>query len=242
MNQTLENINNMISRLHLEPVNFQELFQDGHSPLESVQIFLEEQVLLKEQKAAIMRMKRAGMPPKKTLEDFDFGFQQSVTKEQMLRLSDFTWLEDAYNVMFLGPPSVGKSHLATALGYLALDKGYAVSFISLDELIKVLKTADITASSRRTAKYLYKSDLIIIDEVGFLPVSQTEANLFFTFVAAMHEKTSLIITSNKGFTEWSGFLGDEVITTAILDRLVFKCEIFNMTGEGYRLKNRKTIL
>ena len=101
---------------------------------------------------------------------------------------------------------------------------------------------DITASARRAAKYLYKSDLIIIDEVGFLPVSQTEANLFFTFVAAMHEKTSLIITSNKGFTEWSGFLGDEVITTAILDRLVFKCEIFNMTGEGYRLKNRKTIL
>jgi len=79
-----------------------------------------------------MRMKRAGMPPKKTLEDFDFGFQQSVTKDQMLRLSDFTWLEDAYNVMFLGPPSVGKSHLATALGYLALDKGYAVSFMSLD--------------------------------------------------------------------------------------------------------------
>lgn len=242
MNQTLENINNMIARLHLEPVNFQELFQDGHSPLESLQIFLKEQIKSKEQKAAVMRTKRAGLPPKKTLEGFDFGFQQSVTKEQMLRLSDFTWLEDAYNVMFLGPPSVGKSHLANALGYLALEKGYAVSFVSLDELIKVLKTAEITASSKRTIKYLHKSDLIIIDEVGFLPVSSLEANLLFTFVAAMHEKTSLTITSNKGFTEWSGFLGDEVITTAILDRLVFKCEIFNMTGEGYRLKNRKSIL
>ena len=120
---------------------------------------------------------------------------------------------------------MGKTHLATALGYLALEKGYAVSFISLDELIKALKTADITTTSKRRIRYLYKSDLIIIDEVGFLPVTRMEANLFFTFVLAMHEKNSLIITSNKGFTEWSGFLGDEVITTAILDRLVFKCEV-----------------
>ena len=82
----------------------------------------------------------------------------------------------------------------------------------------------------------------IIDEVGFLPVTAAEANLFFTFVSAMHEETSLIITSNKGFSEWGGFLGDDIITTAILDRLIYKCEIFNMTGEGYRLKNRKTIL
>jgi DNA replication protein DnaC len=137
---------------------------------------------------------------------------------------------------------VGKTHLATTLGFMALHKGYAVSFLCLDELIKLLKTAEITASSRRRLKYLYKADLIIIDEVGFLPVSKIESNLFFTFIAAMHEKTSLIITSNKGFSEWRGFLGDEVITTAILDRLVYKCEIFNMTGEGYRLKNRKTIL
>jgi DNA replication protein DnaC len=84
--------------------------------------------------------------------------------------------------------------------------------------------------------------MVIIDEVGFLPVTNAEANLFFTFVSAMYEKTSLIITSNKGFSEWAGFLGDEVITTAILDRLVFKCEIFNMSGDGYRLKNRKSIL
>lgn len=242
MNHTIDTINNMMHQLRLEPVNFQELFQEGQSPLKSVQIFLEEQTKIKEEKATAMRIKRSGMPSKKTLEGFDFGFQQSITKEQMLRLSDFTWLEDAYNVMFLGPPSVGKSHLATALGYLALEKGYAVSFISLDELIKALKTAEITTASKRRIRYLHRSDLIIIDEVGFLPVTRMEANLFFTFVSAMHEKNSLIITSNKGFTEWSDFLGDEVITTAILDRLVFKCEIFNMTGEGYRLKNRKTIL
>ncbi|MCO5387618.1 MAG: IS21-like element helper ATPase IstB [Desulfosporosinus sp.] len=240
--KTVDSIETLMTKLHLEKVDFQSLFQGEHSPLECIDIFLSEQMRLKEQKVTENRTKRSGMPQLKTLEGFDFGFQQSITKEQMLRLSDFTWIEQAYNVMFLGPPSVGKSHLATALGYMALNKGYIVSFLCLDELIKILKTAEITASSRRKLKYLYRANLIVIDEVGFLPVSKTESNLFFTFIAAMHEKTSLIITSNKGFSEWSGFLGDEVITTAILDRLVYKCEIFNMTGEGYRLKNRKTIL
>lgn len=232
----------MMAKLHLEKVDFQSLFQGGLSPLESLDRFLSEQIRLKEQKTIESRIKRSGMPKIKTLEGFDFGFQQSITKEQMLRLSDFTWIEQAYNILFLGPPSVGKSHLACALGYMALHKGYIVSFLSLDELIRILKTAEITAASKRKLNYLHQANLIIIDEVGFLPVSKIEANLLFTFIAAMHEKTSIIITSNKGFSEWSGFLGDEVITTAILDRLVYKCEIFNMTGEGYRLKNRKTIL
>lgn len=235
-------VDTMMTKLRLEKVDFQSLFQGEHSPIESIDLFLAEQIRLKDKKATENRIKRSGMPQMKTLEGFDFGFQQSITKDQMLRLSDFTWIEQAYNIMFLGPPSVGKSHLATALGYMALHKGYIVSFLCLDDLIRILKTADITASSKRKLKYLYQAHLIIIDEVGFLPVSKTESNLLFTFIAAMHEKTSLIITSNKGFSEWSGFLGDEVITTAILDRLVYKCEIFNMTGEGYRLKNRKTIL
>ena len=109
-------------------------------------------------------------------------------------------------------------------------------------MIKQLKIVEIAFSSKRRVNYYKKSDLIVIDEVGFLPVTNTEANLLFQFVSAMHEKTSLVITSNKGFNEWAGFLGDEVITTAILDRLVYRCEIFNMSGDGYRLKHRKTIL
>lgn len=232
----------MLKRLRLEQVDYHTLFQGEFSPLEALKVFLEEQVRIKDEKATVMRIKRSNIPTKKTIEGFDFGFQRSITKEQMLRLSDLTWLEDAFNVMFLGPPSVGKTHLATALAYKALDKGYTVSFVTLDELIKLLKTSEISTTSKRRMNYIEKSDLIIIDEVGFLPVSQTEANLFFTFVSAMHEKTSIIITSNKGFQEWAGFLGDEVITTAILDRLVYKCEVFNMVGDGYRLKNRKSIL
>ncbi len=235
-------INRQIAELRLEPIDFVKLFTEGLTPLESVERFLGEQLRLKEEKAAKMRIKRAMMPPLKTIEEFDFGFQRSVTKEQMLRLCDFTWVDDAYNVMFLGPPSVGKTHLATALGYRALKSGYAVSFLSLDTLVRLLKTAEIASQSKNRLNAVYKSNLVIIDEVGFLPVSKVEANLLFSFVSALHEKVSIIITSNKGFTEWTGFLGDEVITTAILDRLVYRCEIFNMVGDGYRLKNRKSIL
>lgn len=237
-----DSIRSQIAQLRLEPIDFAKLFTEGLTPLERVERFLGEQLRLKEDKAAKMRIKRAMMPPLKTIEEFDFGFQRSVTKEQMLRLCDFTWVDDAYNVMFLGPPSVGKTHLATALGSRALKSGYAVSFLTLDNLVHLLKTAEIASQSKNRLNAIYKSNLVIIDEVGFLPVSRLEANLLFSFVSALHEKVSIIITSNKGFTEWTGFLGDEVITTAILDRLVYRCEIFNMVGDGYRLKNRKSIL
>ncbi|MEN6385980.1 MAG: IS21-like element helper ATPase IstB [Phycisphaerales bacterium] len=238
----LDTVNRQISELRLEQVDFSALFKDGATPLENILQFLTEQLRLKGNKAANMRMRRANMPPCKTIEEFDFGFQRSITKKQMLRLCDFTWIENAYNIMFLGPPSVGKTHLATALGYRALASGYAVSFLTLDDLMRLLKTTEIASQSKQRLKVIYKSNLVIIDEVGFLPVSKLEANLLFSFISTLHEKVSIIITSNKGFSEWAGFLGDEVITTAILDRLVYRCEIFNMVGDGYRLKNRKSIL
>jgi len=213
MNKTLASITKLTSELRLKPLDYNVIIKDGLTPLESIEIFLKEQVKLKEARAneLRLRLRRSFLPARKTIEDFDFGFQRSITKEQMLRLSDCAWIDDAYNVMFLGPPSVGKSHMATALGYTALDKGYNVSFVTLDDLIKELKTAEISSASKRKMSYYKKSHFIII-------------------------------TSNKGFSEWAGFLGDEVITTAILDRLVYKCEVFNISGDGYRLKHRKTIL
>ena len=243
MNKTQQSVLRLTKALRLKELNYHDLFRVGDlTPLESVEVFLQAQLSLKEERATQLRLKRSFLPPQKTLKEFDFGFQRSISKEQMLRLSDCSWIDDAYNLLFLGPPSVGKTHLSIALGYAALENGYNVSFVSLDDLIRQLKTADIVPSSKRRLNYYRRSQLIIIDEVGFLPLSNVEANLFFRFVNAMYEKTSLMITSNKSFSEWAGFLGDEAITAAILDRLIFRCEYFNMSGDGYRLKHRKSIL
>ncbi|AET66366.1 DNA replication protein [Desulfosporosinus orientis DSM 765] len=243
MNERIERVNALVSGLHLVPVDLENLYakKNNLTPLESVEVFLSEQQRLRTEKQNLIRRRRANLPAEKTLETFDFGFQRSVSKEQMLRLSDMTWVEQAFNICFLGPPGIGKTHLALSLAVQALNLGYAVAFTTLDELIITLKTSQISTASKRRIKILNSAALVIIDEVGFMPLSTIEANLFFGFVSSMSEKTSLIITSNKGFDEWVDFLGDATITTAILDRLIHHCEILNMTGNSYRLQHRKTI-
>jgi DNA replication protein DnaC len=243
MNIRVEKVNALISGLRLAPTDFESLYSGENSltPIESIEIFLSEQQLIRTEKQNIIRRKRANLPAEKILESFDFGFQRSISKEQMLRLSDMTWVDQAFNICFLGPPGIGKTHLALSLAVKALDLGYAVAFTTLDELMVTLKTSQISTASKRRLKILNSAALVVIDEVGFMPLSTNEANLFFGFVSSMSERTSIIITSNKGFDEWADFLGDATITTAILDRLIHHCEIINMTGNSYRLQHRKSI-
>lgn len=212
------------------------------SYLDFIYSLCDGEIQAREEKAAKRRMAYAQFPFIKTIEEFDFAYQPGITKRQVNQLLDMQWLDQAYNLIFLGPPGLGKSHLAVSLGINAVEKGYNVSFISMEELIRHLKLQDIVSRSRQRIKRIISSDLVIIDEIGFVPIKKEESNLFFQLITMLYEQTSLIITSNKGFEDWAELMEDPVITTAILDRIVHHSEIFNLTGESYRVKHRTSIL
>lgn len=226
---------------HLEEI-LAKAKEEDWTTLKTFQVLLEGEQKARLDKKRERRLKSACFPYYATIEEFDFGFQTSISKKQMLQLQELTWLESAFNIMFLGPPSTGKTHLSVSLGIAAVNQGYKVLFIHMDQLIHALKTQEIASKSKTKLKRLYQADLVIIDEVGFHPVNRDEANLLFGVINQLYQQTSVIITSNKGLIEWGEFMGDPVITAAMLDRLMHKCEIFDLDGDSYRLKHRQTIL
>ena len=203
---------------------------------------LQQELRAREERSQTKRMKAAGFPCRKTIAEFDFTFQTSISRRHVEQLLDMHWVEQAHNLLILGPPGVGKSHLAIGLGLQAVELGYRVIFVTMQDLVKYLTTETIARSSRGRLKKILTADLVIIDEIGFLPISMVEANSFFQLISKLYENTSIVLTSNKGFDEWPQFLHDPVITTAILDRLVHHSEIFNLSGLSYRVKHKTGIL
>lgn len=246
MNAQLEKLESLCKELRLAVMPAEDVqgsLTDDKSPMQALISFLDFQYRHKQSQAAAARLRNARFPRIKTFKEFDFNELSGITAGQVKRLCDFVWLEQAFNVVFLGAPGLGKTHMATALGYCAVYAGYSVCFVTLEALIRLLKTAEISKTSKSRLTQLRRASLVIIDEMGFMPVCKTEAHLLFSFISACYETKSLIVTSNKSFDAWADFLGDPVIATAILDRLIFKCEIFNLTAEeGYRVRHRQTIL
>ena len=196
----------------------------------------------RQDKARERRIKEAGFPYPKYLKDFDLNFCHSLTRKQLNQLSELNWIDGIYNLILSGPPGVGKTHLAIALGYHACENGYRVSYTTMQSLMQVLRTCEIDRRSKAKMNRIHKSNLLVVDEVGYLPITSTEGNLFFQLISELQEQTSIIITTNKGFEEWAEFLDDAALATAILDRLSYRCDRSQMCGKSYRLENRKSFL
>lgn len=175
----------------------------------------------------------------KKLEDFDVRKVKGITKADLANLLDLRWLDNHTNLLFFGPPGVGKTHLAISLGLKAVEAGYTVCFERMTNLIRLLKTAEFQRSASFRVSRLQKTDLVILDEIGYTPIEKKEANLFFNLISELYEKNSVIITSNKSFDHWAEMLGDQIMTTALLDRLLHHAKIFSLDGESYRIKQRK---
>lgn len=194
----------------------------------------------REQKALARRLKAARIPCKKTLDGFEFAFQPALSQRRLRELADLSFVRTGTNLVFLGPPGTGKTHLSLALADRALEAGYSVLFTTLADLARTLESASHPGLVRQRLRRYIAPSLLVIDEVGYTRLSPEQSHQFFELVAARYEHGSIILTSNTSFAGWGNLLGgDEVLATALLDRLLHHAEVISISGRSYRMKERQ---
>ena len=210
--------------------------------LEAIDSLLSEEYSTRETRRIDVALKTAKLMPIKTLEGFDFTFQPSLDRERIAALAQLDFIRRAEVVHFLGPPGTGKSHLATALGVAAVKAGMSVYRATLAELVEALAKAEREGRLVDKLRFYTRSSLLIVDEIGYLPITQGGANLFFQLVNARYEKGAMIMTSNRGFAEWGEVFGDPVVATALLDRLLHHAVVVQIEGASYRLRGHTDLI
>jgi len=206
--------------------------------LEFLSILLEEEILRKQDGSIKAKIAKAKFPFIKTIEAFDFSYQPGLNAQQILRLSSLDFIEKKENIIFLGNPGVGKTHLAVGLGLKTCSSKYRVAFITAANLLEELQIAFRGGMLTDRLLYYSRLNLLIIDEVGYMPINKEQANLLFQLISMRYEKGSIILTSNYNFDDWNKVFDDSVVASAIIDRLIHHAHIFYINGTSYRLKNK----
>jgi DNA replication protein DnaC len=210
--------------------------------LEAIDALLSEELTLRENRRVKMALVMARLSAIKTLASFDFSFQPSLDKNRIMALAELQFIDRAEVVHLIGPPGTGKSHLSLALGVEAVKAGRSVYFGSLADIIAMLAKAEREGNLRDRIRFLSRFALLIVDEIGYLPVTSGGGNLFFQLVNARYEKGAMILTSNRGFAEWGEIFGDSVVATALLDRVLHHAVVIQIEGSSYRLRQHADLL
>jgi DNA replication protein DnaC len=211
---------------------------EGWSHEEFLAACLEREVAARQDHGGESRIKGARFPARKTLEDFDFSFQRSIKRDVIAHLGTLDFAAEATNVVFLGPPGTGKTHLAIGLGIRACQAGHRVAFATAAQWVARLGEAHGRATLQEELTRLGRIPLLVIDEVGYIPFEAEAANLFFQLISSRYERASVIVTSNKPFGRWGEVFGDDTVAAAMIDRLVHHAEVVSLRGDSYRLKDR----
>jgi DNA replication protein DnaC len=212
------------------------------TPLEAIDLLLLEELTLRENRRVRMALQMAKLSAVKTLAGFDFSFQPSLDRNRILALAELQFIDRSEVLHFLGPPGTGKSHLSLALGVEAVKAGRSVYFTTLADLVGALARAERDGSLREKIRFFRRFALLIVDEIGYLPVIPGGGNLFFQLVNARYERGAMILTSNRGFAEWGEVFGDPVVATALLDRLLHHAIVIQIEGSSYRLRQHADLV